>query len=311
MGNRLSKDPEKEKYALSQIDSSSSLSTYSTNQPKMHYEDIMPQNDTEFDRVSQFHYILKHLYQSNFRAPVETILTGAGSQVLDIACGPHASWLSDMAFDFPQCEFYGIDMTAPDFSDSVDAIHRPKNIHIDTDDLLKPLPYAEDRFDFVHQRMGYLIYPQEKIEAMLLDFWRITKPGGWIELIEPDVQAKRAGPLFTLLNQAHNKLVYSHRGKHLQGKYLVDHMKQLGLEQVSSDYGSIPCCWGGYLGKMVYENCLMYFENLGPSLHPFLLLSEEYNHQQYIDFVDKAFSECAVHQTFYNIRWAIGRKPMP
>ena len=30
-------------------------------------------------------------------------------------------------------------------------------------------------------------------------------------------------------------------------------MEDSGLVDIESDYGSVPVCWGGYIGKLVYE----------------------------------------------------------
>lgn len=32
-------------------------------------------------------------------------------------------------------------------------------------------------------------------------------------------------------------------------------MDQCGLLDITTDYGSAPVCWGGYVGKLVYEVC--------------------------------------------------------
>lgn len=39
----------------------------------------------------------------------------------------------------------------------------------------------------------------------------------------------------------------------MQGRHLVNLMVEAGFRDVKSDYGSLPCCWGGYIGKLMYE----------------------------------------------------------
>ncbi|KAG1436661.1 hypothetical protein G6F56_013462 [Rhizopus delemar] len=85
-------------------------------------------------------------------------------------------------------------------------------------------------------------------------------------------------------------------------------MMDLGIKEIKSDYGSLPCCWGGYIGKLVYENLLAAFRHIGPSLYPFLGLDDEFDEERYDELLDKAFDECAQYQTFINVRWAIGKK---
>lgn len=42
-------------------------------------------------------------------------------------------------------------------------------------------------------------------------------------------------------------------GHVLQGRNLVNLMIEAGFREVKSDYGSLPLCWGGYIGKLFYE----------------------------------------------------------
>lgn len=62
-----------------------------------------------------------------------------------MGCGP-GSWVLDMATDYPNSEFEGMDM-AETFPT---AIH-PPNVHFQTGNLLEPLNY-DRQFDFVQMR---------------------------------------------------------------------------------------------------------------------------------------------------------------
>lgn len=44
-------------------------------------------------------------------------------------------------------------------------------------------------------------------------------------------------------------------GKTMEGSSIAKRMEEIGLLDVTSDYGSLPVCWGGYVGKLVYEVC--------------------------------------------------------
>ncbi|CAO3702590.1 unnamed protein product [Rhizopus stolonifer] len=257
MGNlvstKLKYQQERVRNFSSQIESSSNASTFSSNQPKLPHEYVFPQTEAEAARQSSQHYILKHIFQGNFFAPVEPILSQPDSKTLDIGSGAQATWLTDMACDFSHCEFYGIDISEPVYFDQVDIIHRPINLHIETADLFEGLSHDSNTFDFVHQRLMYSVYPQDKIQWMFQEIIRVTKPNGWIELVEPDISPKRAGPLYTMFSNALKQLLYSRLGKNLKGKNLVGQMMDLGIKEIKSDYGSLPCCWGGYIGKLVYE----------------------------------------------------------
>lgn len=42
-------------------------------------------------------------------------------------------------------------------------------------------------------------------------------------------------------------------GRVCEGSQLVKRMEEAGIVDIKTDYGSIPVCWGGYIGKLVYE----------------------------------------------------------
>ena len=42
--------------------------------------------------------------------------------------------------------------------------------------------------------------------------------------------------------------------KHLfHGPRLKRFLQESGFEDIKTEYGSIPICWGGYMGKLMYE----------------------------------------------------------
>lgn len=51
------------------------------------------------------------------------------------------------------------------------------------------------------------------------------------------------------------------------------------------------------------------FQHLGPTLYEYLDFEGEFNKEVYDALIDSAFDECVEFQTFFNVRWAYGRKP--
>ncbi|KAJ3130770.1 hypothetical protein HK100_007517 [Physocladia obscura] len=56
------------------------------------------------------------------------------------------------------------------------------------------LENEDDTFDYVHQRMLVLGMPKDRFPDALNELIRVTKPGGWIELVEADIMIYHAGP---------------------------------------------------------------------------------------------------------------------
>jgi ubiquinone/menaquinone biosynthesis C-methylase UbiE len=75
----------------------------------------------------------------------------------------------------------------------------PDNVDFIKCDLFEGLPFPDSSIDFVHQRMMKAIYPTIEIPNILEDFYRVLKPGGWLEIVEPEVMPRRGGPLITKL----------------------------------------------------------------------------------------------------------------
>ncbi|CEI89875.1 hypothetical protein RMCBS344292_04218 [Rhizopus microsporus] len=312
MGNQVSsKKRSNEKSSRSLVsltESSNNISTSSSCQPKFPTEYAYPHNKEEANRQQSQHYLLKHLFQGSYFAPVEEALSNPGSKVLDVGCGAHATWILDMAIDFPNCQFYGFDIAELIHLSEVELIHMPANCHIEKADLFDGFNYESNTFDYVHQRMMYIVYPSDKIPWMFQEILRVTKPNGWVELIEPDVIPKRAGPLFSKFIKALQQFLRDRLGHVLQGRNLVNLMIEAGFREVKSDYGSLPLCWGGYIGKLFYEDMLVVFQHLGPSIYEYMGLDGEYNKDSYEALLDTAFDECVEYQTFFNVRWAYGKK---
>ncbi|KAJ3034900.1 hypothetical protein HDV00_004543 [Rhizophlyctis rosea] len=145
---------------------------------------MLPNDDEEMDRLHLQHYMIRMLYQSNFSAPVGAILGREGARCLDLGCGS-GIWVMEMATDYPQCHFTGLDIT-PVQPSTV----KPRNVDFMEGDLTRlPLPFEDATFDFVYMRLLILGLKKDYWPVLINELVRITKPGGWIELMEPSSDA--------------------------------------------------------------------------------------------------------------------------
>jgi len=60
--------------------------------------------------------------------------------------------------------------------------------------LLQGLPFADDRFDFVHQRALAWAVPVRSWPVLVQDLVRVAAPGGWVELVEGQAEFEPAAP---------------------------------------------------------------------------------------------------------------------
>ncbi|KAF1805449.1 hypothetical protein V8B55DRAFT_1380743 [Mucor lusitanicus] len=194
----------------------------------------LPIDETEQDRLTNTHYVLKHCFGDNFSAPVHDLLSRSISvarvsanltpvnstiardnssvapsvisacsassvkhswstptRVLDVACGSGV-WVLEMATEYPQSEFYGID-AACIFPNCI----KPPNTTFQQHDLLDKdgFPYPDEYFDYIHMRLVYNCFSTVDLKFVLAEINRVLKPGGYVEIRDIDPTIKHPGPI--------------------------------------------------------------------------------------------------------------------
>lgn len=133
------------------------------------------------------HYFVRHMWQSNFSSPIESLLKRGGSKILDVGCGT-GTWLLEVAKDYPNNTFIGVDVE-PKFP-----TRHSDNIKFYQMDLLEGLPFQDNTFDLVFARLvGDSFTEIEWQEKILRELIRLTKPGCWVEIMQSDSRFSRCG----------------------------------------------------------------------------------------------------------------------
>jgi len=148
----------------------------------------VPNDSEESNRVNVQHYLLRYVWKGNFSSPITDKLSGRNASVLDIDCGP-GSWVLDMAQKFPQSSFIGIDisrMYPPADKTPLNAIFLHHNI-------LEGLPWPQNTFDFVYKRFLSLSFTPKDLAKMVNEITRVTKIGGWVEVMNYGNSLKNSG----------------------------------------------------------------------------------------------------------------------
>lgn len=98
-----------------------------------------------------------------------------------------------MAQVYPKCQIIGIDVVPPSEKEgwslttntnSSSSSAGQKHVQFQYGDILKPLSFPENHFDFIYQRDIATVLPFNSWPALISEFYRITKPGGQIQLVE-------------------------------------------------------------------------------------------------------------------------------
>ncbi|CAG8503771.1 1548_t:CDS:2 [Paraglomus brasilianum] len=137
----------------------------------------LPSDQKEVKRTYDRYFIDKIMWGGNYSAPVSDNLS-LGASVLDIGCGAGA-WIMNMALDYPVSIFVGIDI-APLFPEN-----HPPNAAFLKCNIMDGLPFPDNTFDFVRQAfvivcMNWQAWKEKVVKELI----RVTKPGGYIEIME-------------------------------------------------------------------------------------------------------------------------------
>ena len=87
-----------------------------------------------------------------------------------------------MATNYPHVEFTGIDISP------IQPIQvKPNNFNFIKADLREGLPFPDDTFDFVFQRMLLSSITKEKWPSVVNELTRVLKPGGYLEVKNAEI----------------------------------------------------------------------------------------------------------------------------
>ncbi|GAN08953.1 type 11 methyltransferase [Mucor ambiguus] len=207
--------------------------------------EILPNSDIqELDRMVSQHYILRTAFDADYSAPI--ILSVDRERpckvvVLDIGCGS-GTWTMEMATQFPQAHFIGVDKQAS-FPHDI----KPKNCHFKLFEINQSavkLPFQDQSVDYIFQRDLNWNLSETTWLPLVKEFFRVLKPGGWVELVEPDIETHSTSSYEDFLT---NKLIdaFHHRQQDpFISKRLSSFMAVAGFRRIQSDFQSIPLGWG-------------------------------------------------------------------
>ncbi|CAG8449607.1 3611_t:CDS:2 [Cetraspora pellucida] len=214
MGNRISKSRKNQSHNYANELASSNNSSRTID--KFAFEDgrrfhnvdnskyFLPNDDDECDRLHVMHFTYKFIWRGNFSAPIEDLLKQEGTRVLDVGLAVRlvvikpianklfhdrktliiggirtgaGSWLLEMSTNYPLARFTGVDI-----SPIQPGYIKPKNAEFIEANVLESLPFDNDTFDFVFQRLLFAGIPGNEWPSVINELVRVLKPGGYIEM---------------------------------------------------------------------------------------------------------------------------------
>src|SRR6266566_4501292 len=258
-----------------------------------HY--MFPRNPSEIDRLDIQHYALKEALGANYLAPVEE-----PSWVLDVGCGT-GQWGFEACQQFPEALVVGFDLVSGKLS-------WPPRYRLVKGNLLKGLPFADDQFDFVHQRLLVSGVPVAAWPSVVADLVRVTKPGGWLELVEPPLGFEQAGKatqrLFALWKDLTASLeleTASEVSDSLDGYLLEAGLRGVVRREIQVPVGE----WGGRAGALMATD----FRVTSTRVCEMLQAQSRLSAEEAGELIRSAQQEVEHSQMFWTLAIAFGQKP--
>ncbi|HEX9036389.1 MAG TPA: methyltransferase domain-containing protein [Ktedonobacterales bacterium] len=208
---------------------------------------VLPSDMGEVNRLDFQHYMMRYALHGNFGAPV-----GRNPRdILDVGSGT-GRWAIEMAQYFPNAKVIGVDITPPAQDESrPGAEARPANYSFVAGNILERLPFADASFDFTHQRYMIGAIPRDAWPNAIAELARVTRPGGWVEVVEADTSSG-GGPALQQAD-AWVAAVLARRNLDIHlARQLGPWLEQAGLRGVTVRQVNLPLGqYGGRVGGLV------------------------------------------------------------
>jgi SAM-dependent methyltransferase len=222
---------------------------------------VLPKDMQEVNRLDFQHFMLRQVRRGNFEAPVKE-----PRDVLDVGTGT-GRWALELALLWPNTNVIGLDVVPPPIEAGANEQNiRPPNYIFVPGNVLEGLPFSDASFDYVHQRMLVGALPRDRWPGVVQEILRVTRPGGWIELVEAG-SARGGGPALDALNTWGVSAAATRGIDIAMGAQIGSMLQTAGAVNIVAHEVFIPIGRrGGRVGLMMEANYFSALENIRPLL---------------------------------------------
>ena len=261
-----------------------------------HVPYLLPKDVLEQNRLDFQHYLLRSVLHGDYVAPVRSDCRA----LLDVGSGT-GRWVIEMARAFPGAQVVGLDVEPP--AQSAQSI--PPNARFVQANLLEGLPFADRSFDLVHQRLLALAIPAAQWPGVLKELVRVTRPGGYVEVLEGGDVFLHSGPALQRF------LSWWREASRARGfdtallTQLESLLLGLRLRNITARTLEVPVGkWGGRTGELLQKNMLAGFPGLKPLVCTQLALAS----QEFDATLAELAGEGDRYQTLYQYYLVYGQR---
>lgn len=256
---------------------------------------LFPRHPSEVSRLDLQHYALREALGAGYFAPIEQ-----PARILDLGTGS-GRWCADMSAEFPRAQVVGLDVV-------LDEPVRGPRLGYVRGDVTAGLPFLSGSFDLVHQRLLRSGIPVLAWPGVMADLVRVTRAGGWVELVEIGEGLVNEGPATLQLRGFLNRLAAT-RGLDSDGRIVLGLERllvQFRLENVTTRRVEVPVGeWGGRPGSFMASDMRAMFTRLAPAFEARLSVPLEGT----LELIRTSMSECEQLQSSAVFLCAWGRRP--
>ncbi|KAI8088087.1 S-adenosyl-L-methionine-dependent methyltransferase [Gilbertella persicaria] len=262
---------------------------------------LLPTDDDEADRVHQQHWILRYALQCNYQAPVSAWLE-KGISVLDAGCGP-ATWTFEMGEQYPNSKIYGVDAACV-FPENI----KPANVEFAIGNIANKIPFPDNTFDYIHQRLLVFGMTNEDWENALKELYRVLKPGGYVELAEPDLQNLHCvGPLLQKLQQQMSAMLESRNMPPRIASELEDRLTKAGFVNQVLNVTPLKLNHTDKAGVLLWDDYKHAYTNVRPAVAA--ITPEWEDPEEFERYIDACGKEATQQKTCINWFACYAQKP--
>ncbi len=256
---------------------------------------LFPRHPGEADRLDLQHHALREALGRNYLAPISS-----PRRVLDVGTGT-GQWGFEVCWEHPEALVVGLDLV-PGRAEHPSAYRHVRG------NVLQGLPFREGSFDLVHQRLLVSGIPLAEWPGVVAELVRVTRPGGWVELVEPMMETRHTGPaterLWGFLRSVAGSLGLDTANVVFDS--LDGYLREAGLEEVTRREVELPVGeWGGRVGSFMASDLRAGATRICEVLQARSLLSAE----EALELVRRSQAELDELRTTWTVAIAVARKP--
>ena len=204
-------------------------------------------------------------------------------RVLDVGCGS-GDWLVNAAQLYPGMSLFGVDISRTMITyarKQGEAAGLTDRIEFQVMDALRMLEFPHGYFDLLNQRLGISYLRTWDWPNLLQEYQRVTRPGGIIQVTEPDLVVESSSHaltyLYDLVLDAFFRAghLFAHESCGVTSR-LVGLFQQSGLQQVQTVEHTLVYHSGTEDGQLFFEDIQRGFRTIVPFLRKWAQVPDDY-----------------------------------